>query len=239
MNPDCREIRKVTSNVWQPTIIAEKAPQTGARNMAVDGSLLDRVCNDEESGFVRIYEWNEPTVTLGHFQKPDEIRGSMLEGLPWVKRLTGGGAILHDRELTYSIALPSNHPFRHTPVVAYEMVHAAIVELLQHCGAESALRSDADSTKPPTEPKTGDEKFLCFLRSDPRDIVSKGHKIVGSAQRRRKGCILQHGSILLTASVYTPEIPGILDLWPKFEIDLFRSLLSQSVATAVSAPCDR
>ena len=203
--------------------------------MEVDSSLLDRVCNDEQLGFVRIYEWSEPTVTLGHFQKPDEIRGSIFEELPWVKRLTGGGAILHDRELTYSIALPCSHPFRHTPVVAYEMVHTAIVQLLRRCGVESAMRADAELNEPAITPIAGDEKFLCFLRSDPRDIVTQGHKIVGSAQRRRKGCILQHGSILLKASAYTPEIPGIVDLWPEFEIDLFRSLLPKSVATAVSA----
>ncbi|MGE3316782.1 MAG: hypothetical protein AB7O26_16815, partial [Planctomycetaceae bacterium] len=69
-------------------------------------------------------------------------------------------------------------------------------------------------------------EFLCFGRGDQRDIVSGGHKVVGSAQRRRRGAVLQHGSILISRSHHAPEFPGICDIAPGISIpdDLPRRL---------------
>ena len=235
-------------------VIVEPRPLTGAQNMDIDAGLLETVCDDETRGFVRIYEWSTPTITLGHFQKVDAVPDGPLALLPCVKRLTGGGAILHHQEITYSLAVPASHPFRGNPVQAYEKVHTAIIELMQYLGVQSLMRADqnpahmdpanqkptsSSSSEPPTErqlPEKSEENFLCFLRSDPRDIVSNGMKIVGSAQRRRKGSILQYGSILLKKSPFAPNMEGICDLWPNFEPDVFHDKLAGAIAAAIAHP---
>ncbi len=189
---------------------------SGALNMAADEWLLERAVHDHVAT-LRFYTWGTPTVSLGHFQagrvqgetRPDAERG--FEGvpqcfleLPWVRRLSGGGAILHHHELTYSCALPSGHPLAREPRDLYGVVHAALVDFLKGVGVDAGLRGRGDSER--------DGNFLCFSRGDPQDIVVGPHKVVGSAQRRRKGAVLQHGSLLLERSRFAPEFPGIRDL---------------------------
>ena len=192
-------------------VIEEPSPQSGEANMRIDSELLDSVSQSGDTAFVRIYRWQEPTISLGYFQKDDDVSAldARWQDCPVVKRLTGGGAILHDQELTYSIALPASHPFRHEPVSAYEQVHQAIVDLLTRLGAPCAMRGEAINVP------RDDEPFLCFLRGDPRDVVIGPNKIIGSAQRRRRGAILQHGSILLRSSALLSEVPGLADLYPE------------------------
>jgi lipoate-protein ligase A len=153
--------------------------------------------------------------------------------------LSGGGAILHDQEITYSLVLPPSHPARQDPSSVYEIVHRAIIELLRGAGFPSQLRSEYDlSASTPSSSAISTqtpEPFLCFLRKNPNDIVDQsGHKVVGSAQRRRKGVTLQHGSILLKSSVHAPQIPGITDLLCKFQSNHFRKSLPTAIADAVS-----
>lgn len=208
----------------------DAVPLSGVQNMDRDAALLQRVAEDPSRSVVRIYQWDEPTVSLGYFQKPDDDIDSRLVNCPRVRRITGGGAILHDDELTYSCVLPSVHPRRAMPTSVYPVVHAAIIRLMFRCGAEAAMRKDL-----PTAPaaRASTEPFLCFLRSDPHDVVLQGHKVLGSAQRRRRGTILQHGSILLRASLLTPEIPGIFDLCPEFDFHLFERELPGVIASAL------
>ncbi|MDA7527426.1 lipoate--protein ligase family protein [bacterium] len=174
----------------------------GAQNMAVDAEMLERAVNGGAT--VRTYQWSEPTVSLGHFQAktlgnfPDRF-----SNLPVVERLSGGGAILHDRELTYSLAIPKTHELTQNPSQIYNEIHDCVIDLLSSFGIVCQMRGNAAFAEKP---------FLCFGRGDERDIVIGTHKIVGSAQRRRQGAVLQHGSILLKQSEYAPEFPGIEDL---------------------------
>lgn len=170
--------------------------------MDVDEQLL----NDALTGIpsLRFYQWNEPTVSLGHFQASNGVNVPVrFARLPVVRRLSGGGAILHDRELTYSCALPAAHPQCPQPGQLYDRIHAAIIQVLADRGVSCRMRG-TDAFE--------DKSFLCFSRGDARDIVIGRQKIVGSAQRRRQGAILQHGSILLQASSSAPEFPGIQEL---------------------------
>lgn len=172
--------------------------------MATDEYLLE-AATFENLKLVRIYRWEEPTISLGYFQdSEDDNLSTTFHNLPAVRRLSGGGAILHDRELTYSFVLPADDPLTTEPTLLYARVHDAIVELLRHEGIDSAMRGTDDAQS--------EEPFLCFVRGDRHDIMCCGHKIVGSAQRRRKGAVLQHGSILLEHSTHAPQIPGINDL---------------------------
>jgi lipoate-protein ligase A len=230
-------------------IIIDHTPQSGRFNMAMDEVLLEFGA-ERSCSVVRIYEWVEPTVTLGYFQGSNSapvpsMPDDSLRGLPVVRRLSGGGAILHDRELTYSCVVPVSHPVRHDPSDLYSLVHEQLIRLLAECGVPAMLRSDFDLRSLAEQAKTSlaalatSEPFLCFLRSNPNDIVhASGSKIVGSAQRRRKGVILQHGSLLLAESVAAKGICGIHELSPEFDEAHFRRELAMRVAGAVADEWD-
>ncbi len=189
----------------------ESDPQSGVRNMATDEALLERAIERGECS-VRWYRWEAATVSLGYFQSSTALAASpRLAALPVVRRLTGGGAILHHHEWTYSCTVPSDHPLAKTPSRLYELVHGRIVACLHERGIEASLRG---ASAPERE-----AMFLCFGRGDPRDVVLQGYKIVGSAQRRRRGAVLQHGSVLLRRSEFAPQFPGILDLAPAESVD--------------------
>jgi len=177
-------------------------PLSGLRNMAIDEVLL----NSGRQGLatLRFYQWARPTVSLGHFQAAQgQFVPERFHGLDVVRRLSGGGAILHDRELTYSCVLPNSHPLTLDPIQIYDAVHAGIIQGMKTFGVSCRFRGDE---------AFADQSFLCFSRGDERDLLIGNQKIVGSAQRRRQGTILQHGSILLSRSDQAPEFPGILEL---------------------------
>lgn len=190
-------------------LIVDKQPQSGAWNMAVDAALLEESLRSGTT-FVRLYRWSEATVSLGYFQKPEErLANSRLESLPFVRRLTGGGAILHHHELTYSCSLPPQHPLAQQPYQLYREMHAVVIEVLSGLGIELTVRGKDNSSDA--------NPFLCFLREAEPDLVIRGHKVLGSAQRRRRGAVLQHGSLLLRASEHVPELCGLVDLVPNLE----------------------
>ena len=187
--------------------ILETVPGGGAWNMAVDETLLESAAN-AGTCTVRWYTWAEATLSLGYFQPEAGATGDpRLSGLPRVRRLSGGGAILHHHELTYSCAVPRTHPLANSPHDMYLAVHSRIISVLAAQGIDCALRG---------APRTvaGAEEFLCFRRGHELDVVLDGHKVLGSAQRRRRGAVLQHGSLVLRRSEYAPEFPGLFDLAP-------------------------
>jgi lipoate-protein ligase A len=203
-------------------------PASGAHNMAVDEALLARAA-DAGIATLRFYEWTEPTLSLGYFQRYDDrLQHAASRACPALRRQTGGGAILHDRELTYSIALPGRHPLAQDTQQLYRRVHRAIIDVLERVlkvsnGAKSLKICEVDSPCLPRE-----EPFLCFQRRAAGDVIlltaqktvrddvsgqaaATSVKIAGSAQRRWRGAILQHGSLLLETSAAAPELPGLMN----------------------------
>jgi lipoate-protein ligase A len=181
----------------------------GPTNMALDEALLDAVAADPSSAMLRTYGWTEPTLSLGYFQAIAGVEADpRWHGRPLVRRPTGGGAIWHHHEVTYALVIPSTHPLARPNTALYYAVHSAIVSLLGRRGIAAERRGPARGPRDEVRP------FLCFTDRDPEDIVIEGVKIVGSAQRRRIGAILQHGSLLLMRSDVTPELPGAGDLVP-------------------------
>lgn len=174
--------------------------------MAVDEVLLGTALESGKAT-VRIYTWDEATLSLGYFQQRADA-GPLAERLPTVRRLSGGGAILHHHELTYSLAVPASHPATADPHGLYDAVHEAVRRLLAEWGCDLQVRGIA-------RPELSSE-FLCFARGDAADLVihrgTQAHKVLGSAQRRRKGAILQHGSLVLRASEHAPQFPGLQEL---------------------------
>ena len=210
-------------------LIVEPAPTPGTWNMAVDETLLESALADGRTT-VRVYQWSAPTVSLGYFQDADEFeRDTQWRGLAAVRRLSGGGAILHDREVTYSLAMPASHSLTAQPSRLYRVAHEAIIEVLGQHGIHARMRGEL-APSIDHRPSTIDT-FLCFGRGDPNDIVLGAYKIVGSAQRRRRGAILQHGSVLLERSPHAPEFSGVREL---AYVELDPAELSVEIGTALT-----
>jgi len=201
-------------------------PADGAWNMAVDEALLGFVAQTEQP-VLRFYQWQSPTLSLGYFQKStDRVQHPLSQTAPFVRRLSGGGAILHDRELTYSLTLPTSHFLSQDTQALYDTVHQAIIETLNRFLVASQAAYQAVSCRQTDGILADQQPFLCFQRRfvgdillldktvDPADRRSHrmASKIVGSAQRRRQGTILQHGSILLEQSPMSPELNGISEI---------------------------
>jgi lipoate-protein ligase A len=169
-------------------------PQCGAMNMALDEALLECVGQGESPLTLRFYRWSPPTISLGYFQAYAEY-----EALPppagelaVVRRLTGGGAILHDLELTYSLTLPNGHPLLvDGPTALYGKAHAVFARALSAFGVEAVPRGECDEDSVRRGP------FFCFSRQHRDDLVLGPGKLAGSAQRRTRTAVLQHGSIIL------------------------------------------
>ena len=180
-------------------------PQDGATNMATDEILLDRA-PDESQLTLRFYRWSEPTLSLGYFQNHKERnQHTASNNCPIVRRTTGGGAILHDRELTYSLVVPGGDRLARDAAALYQVAHHSWILAIAEFGVEARLwEPDTTNAKPSM-------RFLCFERRSRNDVVVGDSKVLGSAQRRRRGAILQHGSCLLAASKSAPELPGLAE----------------------------
>lgn len=174
----------------------------GPHNMAADEVMLEAAVAGLPS--LRLYGWSVPTLSLGYFQ-PDRVRASdpRLSPLPYVRRMTGGDTLVHHHELTYALALPAPLAVGGNQACVCRM-HHTLAAALHEFGVEAR----------PHEP-TGTESAdgpLCFRHFTPGDLIVAGHKVVGSAQRKRHGAILTHGGLLLARSEFTPSLPGILEL---------------------------
>lgn len=196
-------------------------PAEGAWNMAIDEALLDAAA-ETDMPTLRFYQWLRPTLSLGYFQQyaDREKHPPSLEA-DVVRRLSGGGAILHDREITYSLILPATHPLARDTEQLYWAVHEAFLQFLNRLlPLEKSPWRLARCEKPSTVGPSS-EPFLCFERRSPGDVLlqpasktdsSVNYKIVGSAQRRRRGAVMQHGSLLLAHSLLAPEILGLSEV---------------------------
>lgn len=203
------------------------APASGSWNMAVDQALLESVGRTGKIA-LRFYRWEQPTLTLGYFQRLNE-RNSHPASLkcPVVRRSTGGGAILHDQEITYSLCVPSSNRWAEEHEQLYWTVHGCIIDALQDWGVEAGMYLSGNeavgtnlehrihnSTSSPSGRASSEfsKSFLCFQRRSKGDIVWGVEKICGSAQRRNQNSILQHGSLIFGRSLFAPELPGIDNL---------------------------
>ena len=169
-------------------------------NMGLDEALLFSVGAPVT---LRLYTWSPDTLSLGYFQALEDVPAAGRAGA-LVRRITGGGAIHHAAELTFSIAAPLEHPLYRGPVAgSYERVHALVAAALARHGVmarergEGRLESDREGTG------------MCFHESTAQDLVWDARKGVGSAQRRREGRVLHHGSIKLDTTPLEGDIASL------------------------------
>ena len=230
-------------------------PGDGAWNMALDQAMVQHAFA-EDCIILRIYQWARPTLSLGYFQSYEEGRSiPALKDIDCVRRVTGGGAIIHDHEITYSIAVPKSFEdsidsdsskagepsgvgsgkiqkpsLRHSESL-YRIIHARTTQWLRSLGFDASIyESLADASEIDASEIDASEAgldtqltascsrpdckaFLCFDRRSDVDIVlgqrQENQKVLGSAQRRTSGVLLQHGSLLLAPSAYAPHLTGV------------------------------
>jgi len=201
----------------QTVRLIDDAPAAGSWNMAVDEAILRSVA-EEAIPTLRFYRWKVPTLSLGYFQRyaDRELHPTSLE-CACVRRASGGGAILHDRELTYSFVVPVSDSRAASATDWFPIFHNALISALSDSQIISQMAG--------TIAFEGTEPFLCFQRRHEFDVVLSDFKICGSAQRRHRGAILQHGSVILQQSPFAPELPGIENL-------ANRPISDQALATA-------
>jgi lipoate-protein ligase A len=153
---------------------------TAFSNMAIDRAIL--VANSEHavSPTVRFYGWSPPAISLGYFQSvTEEIDIHMCKrlGVDYVRRITGGGAVFHEKELTYSIVIPESHPEIPKNIMkSYGRICGAVMKGLRQLGIDS--------------------EYVPI-----NDIVTGGRKISGNAQTRKLQTVLQHGTVLMDVDV--------------------------------------
>ena len=175
------------------------ATYTGKENMQIDSDLLDEAIEKQlQEPIFRLYAWEPRCISLGRNQKD-----TFLEGVneDVVRRLTGGRALLHDNEITYSYVSPiSIIPDGETVAKSYKYISGILIDFFKTLGVElefggkSKVASIADLAKP--QAKTSMKFDYCMLISTGADICYQGRKIIGSAQYRKQGYLLQHGGIL-------------------------------------------
>lgn len=159
----------------------------GARNMALDHALLDRAAQHDEA-VLRLYAWSRPTVSLGmHERSRFTAEDAARLDLDVVRRPTGGRALLHHREVTYSVTAPAQHASLRE---SYAAINAILLDGLRRLGVPAL---EAERRGRPIAP----DGAACFAEPNAGELVVDGRKLVGSAQRRDEHAFLQHGSILL------------------------------------------
>ncbi|MFZ5651676.1 MAG: lipoate--protein ligase family protein [Bacillota bacterium] len=164
--------------------------RSGFDNMAIDEAILMAHSRGRNPPTLRFYGWDPPALTLGYFQKPAdtvdfEACGRL--GIDVVRRPTGGRAILHHREVTYSVIARDNNPLvAGTVEQSYLRLSRGLLMGLRKLGADVALN---EARRP------AGKGPACFDSPALYEMVVNGRKLAGNAQCRREGCVLQHGAL--------------------------------------------
>jgi lipoate-protein ligase A len=212
-------------------------PSPAPYNMAVDEALVESCRRGASGPTVRVYGWEARSISLGYFQRPDQVVDldrCRDAGIPVVRRTTGGRAVFHHHEVTYSVAAPVPHS-RFPPTIrgTYDVIARVLEAALASLGLP-VTRRDRD----PERPRHGGSPF-CFDATSRHEITLGGMKVVGSAQRRWPTAFLQHGSILMSVDPSesapwfrgTARVPGAMTGLRVHGGDLSREDVCQALVT--------
>jgi lipoate-protein ligase A len=189
--------------------LIDDPPRSAAFNMAADLHLL-ALCENRPAVVVRIYTWERPSITLGMAEKPGETfdRAALArEKVEWIRRPTGGRSVLHDNDITYSCTCSSGiGGMGATLMETYKVISDCLIAGLTSAG----VACTASDSPPDSHLSRSRAKLPCFLSRNRHEIMVSGRKLVGSAQKRTAGAVLQHGSIPLTPAFM--RLPDFLQL---------------------------
>ena len=182
-------------NTWR---LLYTPPSNGAWNMAVDESILEHIHRGESLPTLRLYSWNPPCLSLGHAQSFADVDMERVNAHGWevVRRVTGGRAILHTDELTYSVTGGPEEPVLAGGVLeSYSRIAQALLFAIRELGLPVEMKEHI------TEPAALNLNPVCFEVPSTYEITVNGKKLIGSAQARKKEGVLQHGSLPLTGDL--------------------------------------
>ena len=178
-------------------LLIDTMPRDGAWNMAIDEALMSLVGEGESRPVLRLYQWSPPCLSLGRRQPLAGVDQARLcaDGCDIVRRETGGWAILHTDELTYSVTISPNDPRADGPILdAYRKLSQGLVAGLANLGVRAEM-------KPASASGTHNLSAACFEVPSAYEITASGRKLIGSAQARPNGRVLQHGSLPLRGDI--------------------------------------
>ncbi len=173
-------------------------------NMAIDEAISEFVRKGDSPPTLRFYQWERPSITIGYFQRLKaevEVDYCSINGYPVVRRPTGGRAVLHNDELTYSLSSQMRPPFSDGLLQSYNAIARAFLDGLRNLGLDARISSRRQNGRLLRNPS-------CFQSVSYGEITIDGEKLIGSAQKRWGDGVLQQGSILL--SLDTSEICRVL-----------------------------
>ena len=189
--------------IWR---LIDSGARSAAWNMALDEALLTLVGRGDTPPALRFFSWERPSLSIGSFQKTDELDMERVrqEQVSFVRRPTGGRAVLHDAELTYSVACPIPSPYFPSDLMgSYKTIGACFLRGLGLLGVDAAL---VPMSKNPDRKKANPMRGgspLCFSSPSWYEVLLGGKKLIGSAQRRLKDSFLQQGSLLLELDIHS------------------------------------
>jgi lipoate-protein ligase A len=185
-------------------------PLDGATNMAIDEAILHALAQGHGTPTLRFFQWEPACLSLGynqHWQEVDEAACWRL-GYTWTRRPTGGKAILHTDEVTYSLIIPHDDPRIQGGIVeSYRILSLGLLRGLEALGVQANQATKEDIASGFRAAKGGP---VCFDTPSRYEITWQGKKLIGSAQLRRKGIVLQHGTLPLYGDLN--RILGVLNL---------------------------
>jgi lipoyl(octanoyl) transferase len=184
----------------EPWRLLHTSPAHGAWNMAVDESILEHIGRGESRPTLRLYAWQPACLSLGHAQPFADVDMDRLQERGWqvVRRLTGGRAILHTDELTYSVTGSAEEPVLAGGVLeSYNHLSQALLYAIQDLGLAVEIEKQTKETSPLGQ----NPNPVCFEMPSAYEITVQGKKLIGSAQARRKDGVLQHGSLPLSGDL--------------------------------------
>lgn len=222
------------TNIWR---FIDSGPCSATYNMALDEAIATVVRKDNAPPTLRLYCWDIPSVSIGYFQKISEINTEYCSAnnIPVVRRITGGRAILHNHEMTYSFAVKTTHGiFSKGLLDSYKKLSRAFNSALLKVGLfpETKLRRKSPHSR----------SSLCFHATSYGEITINNKKVIGAAQKRWIDGLLQQGCIPYsinmddTVKVFRIEnahetknfVFGLKDIFPDFNPDAFKKILKAS-----------
>ena len=189
------------SDIWRLLITP---PSHGAWNMAVDESVLEHIGRRESPPTLRMYAWEPACLSLGHAQSfaDVDLHGLAAHGWEMVRRPTGGRAILHADELTYSVIASADEPRLAGSVLeSYNRLALALLSAIRSLGLDAQSNPLSANSSVHAGAKHTSDNPVCFEVPSAYEITVDGRKLIGSAQARRKDGVLQHGSLPLTGDL--------------------------------------
>lgn len=199
--------------IWR--LIIDEAREPNA-NMAIDEAIMISIIG-ESMPTLRIYRWLYPCISIGKFQRLDDT-DLLKADLPFVRRPTGGGSVCHNEfGLTYSmIYREASGAVPKGIMTSYRHIHEGVAAALKELGVEAELYSPV--------PRAAKTSGACFASPVESDVVSKGKKIAGAAQRRRFGVVLHEGEVSLP-----------LDVWHKYSYNMALNVFINSLSEQLQA----